>query len=225
MAGLLNYFSYRTTMHRIVTERIPATGLADRAASSRRSFWGCSSATSGPCRRRAGTRARHRQRDHGHRRLDTDGGGSTAPSVNGSAAGARRMAGGRKEGGHRVVRERQSNRLRHSIENNFGLTIGYLALRYSNERVENSAHAAGRTAIVVVRIRDRGRAIVIRPARGHAAAGARYRRRRIAACRRPGARLRRRARARPGAAAVRGDDPRRGDRDRRLRARMPGAGL
>jgi hypothetical protein len=146
MAGLLNYFKYRTTMHRIVTDRILATGRSVEHSIQSSLLLGLQFGDIGTL---PGTLERERTTDDvitGIDVFDTEGGVlySTERERVAHPAPAAWLAAARKAGtGTWFVPGAVESATGISIENNFGLTIGYLSLRYSNERVQASAHDAG----------------------------------------------------------------------------------
>ena len=147
MAGLLNYFKYRATVHRIVTERILATGRSVEHSIQSSLLLGLEFSNIGTL---PGTLERERATDDvitGIDILSTDGGVlySTDRGRVSHPAPAAWLAAAKKAGtGTWFVEGTVESATGISIENNFGLTIGYLALRYSNERVQQSTHEAGR---------------------------------------------------------------------------------
>ena len=147
MAGLLNYFKYRTTVHRIVTERILATGRSVEHSIQSSLLLGLQFGDIGTL---PGTLERERATDDvitGIDVLSTDGGvlySTDRGRVAHPAPAAWLVAAKRAGTGTWFVQGSVESAAGISIENNFGLTIGYLALRYSNERVQQSTHEAGR---------------------------------------------------------------------------------
>ena len=147
MAGLLNYFKYRTTVHRIVTERILATGRSVEHSIQSSLLLGLQFGDIGTL---PGTLERERAADDvitGIDVFDMEGRVlySTDRERTAHPAPATWLAAGKKAGtGAWIVPGPVESAAGISIENNFGLTIGYLSLRYSNERVQQSAYEAGR---------------------------------------------------------------------------------
>jgi len=148
MAGLLNYFKYRSTVHRIVTERIVATGrLAENSIQSSL-LLGLQFADIGTL---PATLERVRATDDvitGIDVFDTEGRilYSTDHGRVSQVAPAGWLPAARKAGaaGTWSAEGAFESATGISIENNFGLTVGHLALRYSNERVQQSTREVGR---------------------------------------------------------------------------------
>jgi len=150
MAGLLNYFKYRTTVHRIVTERILATGRSVEHSIQSSLLLGLQFGDIGTL---PGTLERERATDDVIAGIDvfstdggvlysTDRGRILHPAPTDWLAAAKKAE--KADNGTWFAEGAVESAAGISIENNFGLTIGYLALRYSNERVQQSTHAAGR---------------------------------------------------------------------------------
>jgi hypothetical protein len=148
MSGLLNYFKYRSTMHRIVTERVNATGR-----SLENSIYG--SLRLGLQFTEIGTLPSTLQRERatddvitGIDIFDTDG---TILYTTDSGRSPGRvpqdwLSAAKKVGPEDTwfVDGKVESATGVSIDNDFGLRIGYIALRYSNERVQQSMYAAAR---------------------------------------------------------------------------------
>jgi len=148
MAGLLNYFKYRTTVHRIVTERIVSTGRLVENSIQSSLLLGLQFGNIGTL---PNTLERERKTDDvltGIDVFDTDGAilySTDHSRVMRPVPGAWLLA-ARKAGPSAswFVEGEAESVTGISLENNFGLTIGYLSLRYSNERVQQSAAGVGR---------------------------------------------------------------------------------
>src|SRR5262245_19150928 len=152
MAGLLNYFKYRTTVHRIVTERIVSTGRLVENSIKSSLLLGLQFGDIGAL---PDTLERERRTDDvltGIDVFDTDGNvlySTDRALVSRPVLGAW-LAAAKKAGTTApwLVEGEVESVTGISLENTFGLTIGYLSLRYSNERVQQSASAVGRQLAV-----------------------------------------------------------------------------
>ena len=147
MAGLLNYFKYRSTATTIVKERLLVTGRSiDNSIQSSLAL-GLQFSDIGTL---PGTMQRERATDDLILSIDIfDPDGQMLYSTD-----SLRM--NRKVPAHWVEAARKSSEdgwfAEHDdesaagmkIENNFGLAMGHLVLRYSNEKVQESIHAVGR---------------------------------------------------------------------------------
>ena len=147
MAGLLNYFKYRSTANGIVKERLLVTGRSIDSSIQSSLALGLQFADIGTL---PGTMQRERATDDLILSIDIfDNDGRMLYSTD-----SLRM--GRAVPGHWVEAARKADDegwfTEHDdesaagmkIENNFGLTMGHLVLRYSSERVQESIHAVGR---------------------------------------------------------------------------------
>lgn len=148
MAGLLNYFKYRSTANRIVTERLVVTGKAVESSIQSALELGLQFADIATL---PGTLDRERATDElieGIDVFDTDGKMlySTDRMRSNRPIPATWLAAAKKSGGaaNWFVDTEQDAAAGISVKNNFGLTIGYLALRYSHDRVNDQAAAVGR---------------------------------------------------------------------------------
>lgn len=147
MAGLLNYFKYRATATAIIKERLLVTGRSiDNSIQSSLAL-GLQFADIGTL---PGTMQRERSTDDlilsidifdndGHMLYSTDSLRMDRP-VPAHWVEAARGAG---DGGW-FTEHQDESAAGMKIENNFGLTMGHLVLRYSSERVAESIHAVGR---------------------------------------------------------------------------------
>jgi hypothetical protein len=147
MAGLLNYFKYRGTAERITKERLVVTGkLIENSIQSSLAL-GLQFSELGTL---PGTMERERAADDlilGIDVFDTDGRPmySTDRLRATRAAPAAWLAAAKRSGSKDwFVHDGAQSAAGISIENNFGLTIGYLALRYSAERLDAAAGQVGR---------------------------------------------------------------------------------
>ena len=142
MAGLLNYFKYRSTVHHMVTERLVATGRLVENSIQSSLLLGLQFGDIGTL---PGTLDRERATDDvitGIDIFDMEGGmlySTDRPRVSHAVPAAWLVAAKKAGTGTWFVDGAVESATGSSIENNFGLTIGYVALRYSNERVEQSA--------------------------------------------------------------------------------------
>ena len=147
MAGLLNYFKYRGTAERIAKERLVVTGkLIENSIQSSLAL-GLQFSELGAL---PSTMQRERAADdlilgidvfdtEGQPMYSTDRLRATRPAPAEWMAAAKRA--GNKDW---FVQDGANSAAGISIENNFGLTIGYLALRYSNDRLDAAANSVAR---------------------------------------------------------------------------------
>ncbi len=147
MAGLLNYFKYRSTATSIVKERLLVTGRSiDNSIQSSLAL-GLQFADIGTL---PGTMQRERATDDlilsidifdndGHMLYSTDSLRMDRPVPRHWVDAAHKAT----DGGW-FTEHQDESAAGMKIENNFGLTMGHLVLRYSNEKVEESIHAVGR---------------------------------------------------------------------------------
>jgi hypothetical protein len=147
MAGLLNYFKYRSTAAHLVRERLVVTGQAIENSIQSSLALGLQFSDIGTL---PGTLERERATDdliQGIDIFDTQGQllYSTDRLRASRPAPAMWMAAIKKAGeADWFVSEGTESAAGISIQNNFGLTIGYLALRYSDERITDAVHSVGR---------------------------------------------------------------------------------
>jgi hypothetical protein len=148
MAGLLNYFKYRATANRIVAERMVVTGKAVEGSIQSALELGLQFADIATL---PGTLDRERATDQlieGIDVFDTDGKllYSTDRMRANRPVPEAWLSAARKAGSevYWFVEADQDAAAGISVKNNFGLTIGYLALRYSHDRVREEASAVGR---------------------------------------------------------------------------------
>ena len=147
MAGLLNYFKYRGTAERIAMHRLLVTGkLIENSIQSSLSL-GLQFTELGAL---PGTLERERAADDlivGIDVFDTEGRPMySTDRLRATRAAPQAWVAAAKKAGQKdwFVQDGANSAAGISIENNFGLTIGYLALRYSDQRLDASAHAVGR---------------------------------------------------------------------------------
>lgn len=147
MAGLLNFFKYRNTANRLVSERLMVTGKAVENSIQSSIALGLQFSDIGTL---PGTLDRERATDPlilGIDIFDTDGRllystdrlRATRPMPQAWLAVAKK--GGQEDW---FVEDDQEAAVGMSVDNNFGLPIGYLAVRYSGDRVREATHAVGR---------------------------------------------------------------------------------
>jgi hypothetical protein len=147
MAGLLNYYKYRTTANRLVAERLVVTGKAVESSIQNAMALGLQFADIGTL---PGTLDRERATDELIQGIDVfDTEGKSLYSTDALRASkpipAAWLAAARKAGADNwFVDDDQESAAGISVKNNFGLTIGYLALRYSGERVRDAAFIVGK---------------------------------------------------------------------------------
>lgn len=149
MAGLLNYFKYRSTSNRLVTERLVVTGRSVENSIQSSLALGLQFSDIGTL---PGILDREQATDsliqgidifdiEGKLLYSTDRLRASRPVPKAWMAAARKTGAG---GGQWLVDDGEESAAGISVQNNFGLTIGYLALRFSGERVRDETHAVGR---------------------------------------------------------------------------------
>lgn len=147
MAGLLNYFKYRATATDLVKDRLLVTGRSIDNSIQGSMALGLQFADIGTL---PGTLQRERATDDlilsidifdpdGHMLYSTDSLRMDRPVPKLWVEAARKA----DDDGWFTEHEDESA-AGMKIENNFGLVMGHLVLRYSNEKVESSIHAVGR---------------------------------------------------------------------------------
>jgi len=147
MAGLLNYFKYRSTELRLVKERLLVTGRSIENGVQSALALGLQFGDIGTL---PGTLERERATDDlilsidvfspdGRLLYSTDRLRTSRPVPSAWMAAAAKA--GKEDW---FVEAGNESAAGMAIENNFGLAIGHVALRYSYERVEDSVHAVGR---------------------------------------------------------------------------------
>lgn len=150
MAGLLNYFKYRSTATSIVKERLLVTGRSIENSIQSSLSLGLQFADIVTL---PGTLQRERATDDlilsidifdpdGRMLYSTDSLRISRPVPAHWIEAARKAAASSEEGWFTEHDDESAAGM--SIENNFGLTVGHVVLRYSNERVQDSVHAVGR---------------------------------------------------------------------------------
>ena len=151
MAGLLNYFKYRSTAGRIIEQRLTFTGRSIEGSIQSSLALGLQFADLATL---PAMMERERATDDlilGIDIFDTDGRPlySTDRLRGNRPAPATWVAAAHKAGNHNwVVHDDEESAVGIAIQNNFGLTIGHLALRYSDERVRAAAQAVARDLAV-----------------------------------------------------------------------------
>jgi hypothetical protein len=146
MAALLNYFKYRSTAERLVHERLVVTGQAIENAIQSSLALGLQFSDIGTL---PGTLERERATDDliqgidvfdtsGQMLYSTDRIRATRPAPVLWMAAIKKM--GEADW---FVSDKEEAAAGISIQNNFGLTIGYLALRYSDQKLVSAVHAVG----------------------------------------------------------------------------------
>ncbi|MBL8345828.1 MAG: hypothetical protein JNN03_10335 [Rubrivivax sp.] len=147
MAGLLNYFKYRSTSNRLVTERLVVTGRSVENSIQSSLALGLQFSDIGTL---PGILDREQATDsliqgidifdtEGKLLYSTDRLRASRPVPSAWLAAARKAS--NKDW---LVDDGAEAATGISVQNNFGLTIGYLALRFSGERVRDETHAVGR---------------------------------------------------------------------------------
>jgi len=148
MAGLLNYFKYRAVAERILTERLAFTGQQIEHSIRASLALGLQLSELGTL---PGTLQRLRATDdllvgidifdtEGHPLYTTDQLRAARPVPRAWIEAAQR-AGANEEW---VVRDDGEAAVGMDIQNEFGLTVGHVALRYSEARVRDAALSVGR---------------------------------------------------------------------------------
>ncbi len=149
MAGLLNYFKYRSTELRLVKERLLVTGRSIESGIQSALALGLQFGDIGTL---PGTLERERATDNlilsidvfgvdGRLLYSTDRLRTARPVPAAWMAATKSKRTGKDDW---FVEAGNESAAGMSIENNFGLAIGYVALRYSYEQVEDSIHDVGR---------------------------------------------------------------------------------
>ena len=152
MAGLLNYFKYRSTAERLVHDRLLVTGQAIENTIQSSLALGLQFADIGTL---PATLERERATDDmilGIDVFDTQGAllYSTERQRLARPVPAVWMAASRSVGNKDwFVGDGDDSAAGISVQNNFGLTIGYLALRYSDARLDDAVHAVGRELALI----------------------------------------------------------------------------
>lgn len=147
MAGLLNYFKYRSTSNRLVTERLVVTGRSVENSIQSSLALGLQFSDIGTL---PGILDREQATDsliQGIDIFDTEGKllYSTDRLRSARPVPTTWLAAARKAGNNNwLVDDGEEAAAGISVQNNFGLTIGYLALRFSGERVRDETFAVGR---------------------------------------------------------------------------------
>jgi hypothetical protein len=147
MAGLLNYFKYRATANRIVTERLVVTGKSVEGSIQSALSLGMQFSDIGTL---PGTLEREQGTDplilgidvfdlEGRRLYSTDRLRATRPVPASWLAAARKPV-----NDEWAAEDDQESAAGIVVKNNFGVTQGYLAVRYSSERVRDDALMVGR---------------------------------------------------------------------------------
>ena len=147
MAGLLNYFKYRATANRIVTERLVVTGKGVEGTIQSALSLGLQFSDIGTL---PGTLERERGTDPLILGIDVfDDGGRHLYSTDRLRAArpvpASWLAAARKaQHDEWAAEDDLESAAGIVIKNNFGVTMGYLAVRYSSEQVRDDALQVGR---------------------------------------------------------------------------------
>jgi len=148
MAGLLNYFKYRSTANRLVTERLVVTGRSVENSIQSSLALGLQFSDIGTL---PGILDREQATDSLIQGIDifdidgkllysTDRLRAARPVPTAWLAAARKAG----DKGNWLVDDGEETSAGISVQNNFGLTIGYLALRFSGDRVRDEIYAVGR---------------------------------------------------------------------------------
>ena len=152
MAGLLNYFKYRSTAERLVHERLLVTGQAIENTIQSSLGLGLQFSDIGTL---PATLERERATDDmilGIDVFDTSGAllYSTDRQRSTRSVPSVWMEAIKKVGNKDwFVGDGADSAAGISVQNNFGLTIGYLALRYSDARLDSAVYAVGRELALI----------------------------------------------------------------------------
>ncbi|MBL8303329.1 MAG: hypothetical protein JNM26_11220, partial [Ideonella sp.] len=146
MAGLLNFFKYRTTANRIVAERLIVTGKSVENNIQSSLALGLNFSDIGTL---PATLDRERSSDHLILGIDIfDKSGKMLYSTDRLRASRTVpqawLAAATKDQNDWFVDDEGESAAGIDIKNNFGLTIGYLAVRYSGDLVREAAATVGR---------------------------------------------------------------------------------
>lgn len=147
MAGLLNFFKYRSTANRLVTERLVVTGKSVEDSIQSSLALGLQFADIGTL---PGTLDRESATDKLIQGIDIfDINGQLLYSTDRLRASrplpAAWLAAARKAGNQNwIVEDDLEAAAGFAVQNNFGQIIGYLAIRYSGDQVRDAAYAVGR---------------------------------------------------------------------------------
>jgi hypothetical protein len=151
MAALLNYFKYRSTAERLVHERLVVTGQAIENAIQSSLALGLQFSDIGTL---PGTLERERATDDLIQGIDVfDTAGQMLYSTDrlraNRPAPAAWLAAIKKAGeADWYTSDKEQSAAGISIQNNFGLTIGFLALRFSDQRLNDDVNAVGSRLVV-----------------------------------------------------------------------------
>lgn len=148
MAGLLNYFKYRTTANRLVTDRLVVTGRSVENSIQSSLALGLQFSDIGTL---PGILDREQATDsliqgidifdtEGKLLYSTDRLRASRPVPKAWLVAARKAG----SDGNWLVDGGEETAAGISVQNNFGLTIGHLALRFSVDRVRDETYAVGR---------------------------------------------------------------------------------
>lgn len=151
MAGMLNYFKYRSTAQRLAKERLLVTGRGIESGIQQSLALGLQFSDIGTL---PGTLERERTTDdliqsidifsmEGNLLYSTD-----RLRVSRPVPAVWRQAADKAKTNDWFVEAGDESAAGMSIENNFGLTVGHVALRYSTEHLDQSTHAVGRQLAV-----------------------------------------------------------------------------
>jgi hypothetical protein len=147
MAGLLNYFKYRSTANRLVAERLTVTGKSVENSIQSSLELGLQFSDIGTL---PGTLDREQATDsliQGIDIFDTDGKLLySTDRLRASRPVPKSWLVAAKKAGHGdwFVNDGDEAAAGISVNNNFGLLIGYLAIRYSGDKVREDAYEVGR---------------------------------------------------------------------------------
>ena len=151
MAGLLNYFKYRSTANRIVTERLVVTGKSVENSVQQALELGLQFGDLGTL---PAILDRERTTDdliQGIDVFDSDGKMlySTDRMRSSRPVPAAWMGAARKANGQDwMVEDESESAAGMSLKNTFGITLGHLALRYSSDRMREAGMAVARELAV-----------------------------------------------------------------------------
>lgn len=152
MAAFLNYFKYRATIDRIVKERLVVVGKSIETSIQASLALGLSFSDLGMLQSLIDRETDTHELIDGIDVFDTDGkplyttdrarAGRTVPDA--WLAAARRAG-----GGNWFVQAGRDSAAGVPIKNSFGLTLGYLSLRYSHDKIESAAREVGQKLALI----------------------------------------------------------------------------
>lgn len=146
MAAFLNYFKYRATVDRIVKARLAVIGLSIENSIQASLALGLSFSDLGMLQSLIDRETATHELIHGIDIFDTDGKplySTDRMRAGRSVSQAWLNAARRSSGANWFVQEGNESAVGIAIKNNFGLTVGHLALRYSHDKMDGAAREVG----------------------------------------------------------------------------------